>query len=321
MIEIILHSLIAISVCPAGHHSVFPIWGDAIGLNGQTQRQRAFLTPDFHELVYLRAESKEPDARLVPHRVRLFNWIIPKVHVRVAASPSGGYRYEYMVGNDSEAKDSIGGIVIYVANLFGSTATAELNGNKNLMWSGTFGTAPEVRDSELKGVKDLKCFLWVGEWDEEHSEDPQRQILPGSELGGLVLRSPLLPGFTTAIADSVRYGYPRILDDDVADQQIGQLHLEDYLRVTTVTFGPMLAPGAGFSEIVTNYKEGLARLKECAAAGNLPFLNEVSAMLENEKTAKALFDRLAEVKSKPTRQIEVELINCLRLALAIAAKT
>jgi hypothetical protein len=163
-----------------------------------------------------------------------------------------------------------------------------------------------------------QLILWLPSGDADQIDTGKMNIMPGQTKGIFHITSVLMPGFTTGKTS----GFPYEPTEDVIDSVGAQLApLADYFETTTLTLGPMFLPGAPASEVLANYRTGIARLIGCRGIPHTPtFLSEVAAMLEEEGIGSQLTERLNRLQSKPGTAIEADMLACLRLVADSFAK-
>ena len=307
-------ALLVLSSCDRGDvKRGLPIWSSGVELTASKQPTRVFVTADLREVVLLTQPPDGQSDRLTPVMVSLNNNIVPTFRTTVSFSGTL-YRYDYMVSNAATARDGIFGVsIVTPAFLPGTTAKYSAGAHDGRLWEGYVNFAVMDRPSEMGAHVPGRVILWMPSGDSDQVDSGKLNIQPGTTAGEFEIMSPLAPGFTTGKTAGLPY-QPR--EEDLygpgVAPQLGPL--DDYFETTTLTFGPMFLPDTPFSEILANYRTGIARLSQCTGIPHTPgFLNELAEILQADQIELKLGDRLAHMTSRPATPIEAELQNCLVL--------
>jgi hypothetical protein len=294
------------------------VWGENIELDAARQPQRAFITPDMHDLVVLTKSDVPNETRLVPIKVPLHNGIIPAV--RIAITPpvdslrGDRFHYEYTISNDAKARDSITNVFVVLPSFApGTDVDYYINGRKNGYWLSGIGSSAAAQ-SELDERELGRNMFWTSAWTEALAKSDSVNILPGHTKSGFTVESNEMPGFTTAALAGLHWAPPDGRMDQDTWRQVDELDIANYFDVTTLTFGPMFVTGAEPAEVLKNYRLGVEKLGSC---GSVPhsaaFIEEISGILGEPGIESRLGVRLGAMKLRPAAPVELELMNCLRL--------
>ena len=311
--HILFSALLVLSSCDKtdARHGL-PLWSVDTELTGAKQPNRVFVTADLRYVVFLVADPGSSD-RLTPVTVALNNGAIPTFRISVTASENN-YEYHYAVSNDRAAKDSIFGVSIVVPGLLpGTTAGYKPSKPDSRQWDGYVNFAIMDRPNEMGAHVSGRTILWMPHGESDQVDTGKLNIQPGETVEGLRIISPLMPGFTTGKTSGLPYTPP---EEAVDDNGVGKTltQLDDYFETTTLTFGPMFLPDAPPSDVLANYRTGIARLNKCAGIAHTPgFINELDEILQEAGIELKLAERLAHMQSQPRSSIEEDLLRCLRL--------
>src|SRR6185312_1535386 len=187
----------------------------------------------------------------------------------------------------------------------GTQAVYLVGGLPSRVWLGSVASALVASQRELGETAPGRNVFWVAEVIDG--------IMPGKSKSGFRAESSLMPGFTTIALGGDSYQPPEAMDEQ-SMVQAAALKLDNYTRVTTLTFGPTFLPGSDPTEVLKNYRLGLKKLAQCSGVPHsVAFVSEMGRLLDEPGIAIRLSAGLGEMKNKPITPIETELLHCLEI--------
>ena len=309
---------------------------------GRTRRTYVFITPERNALMVLLPQSLGADmtgpTKVV--RVSLHNELIPTVSFSIRELPSsqwsftfrsvsgppsgippmpslveleaeGRYLYQYTASNGAGAKDIIGHWALVLPPE--TAARLEHTGDgQSAPWGSAWlaSRQPSWRQVEVPGSPNGAFARWS-------VRETSARVPPGGSLGGFRVQSDRMPGFTTAYFSVSVRDDENVLDveelpKEVSDQ-LGLLSEFHLTRQTALTFGPIFRPDAPRAEMVANFRAGVGRLIEKQRLDpQSAFTKEVLQALQ---TPEPLPGQAVVIRSQPTNELEIEIMQALRISL------
>ena len=245
-----------------------PSWQLSIGNSAKLGDKFVFRDDDTQELVILLAP--DPAALLMKQkllRYRPQNQVKATISQTISPVPEG-YAYRYSVTNGQGARLAI-------------DAWSMVVGKSNLpmipshpRWAKVYLKDTSVEQSAIPGVEAGRAVYWGSRIEGASMIDP------GTQSDGFSVRSPLLPGFTTAnVKGGEPLSTPGELPRQVGDQLIPLMKMKESTQ-SVVVLGPRFQRDVSRQAIAADYRKGLGALKkEGRIDVNSPFVRLLSTAL------------------------------------------
>jgi hypothetical protein len=290
--------------------SPVPLWPQDGDTSQLPAGQYVFYDPPSGEYVVYYAARSDSSTTTDPIVLRFGTHALldPAVTATVTSGGNGSLHYAYEISNGTYARQSIQRISLLVAS--DSTLRAS-----HPNWASNMGDSG-ARDITAPGAN-LSTVDWA-------SNTPGQTIAPGTKLGGFLVDSTLLPGFTTMIwrgATRSREYSPEAVASLPAEarDQISRVFTGAWDVKSRLVVGPRFPKGAPQSDIAQNFLLGMQSLmRERQLDSTSPFVQSavalLSAQLESGGPVVINPNGIAFDKAKPG--LEGTIANALQIALA-----